>query len=337
MTFVLIYLILSTFIQHSHSLSSSLLDKTTLHVKIFQYLSETKGLDNIIKIDNNRNDVLIEEIQDGMTNYCFKISSKKYGSVVFLKHATDSLKLSPHIKLTPNRLQCEYKAIKAYAKYTPQVVPKVLHFDDDEKYLFNEFLDGYDSLTKHLIDGEVSVDCCRAMGTVMGRSHARTYYATLPAEQMTRLLTDFSNDDHLSMWNNDFFQPCLDRLNRVRGIEFSSETTDDTSSDFDEDDLDLLLAEFLSHDSSNGSSERSHPSSTLDALLKDHDKDGQLGEAIEALKDIYNHKKECLVHGDLNSNNVLIRDDKHDGDDKMSPFKGTDCTLYMPYLLLYYS
>jgi hypothetical protein len=78
--------------------------------------------------------------------------------------------------------------MRVFSKYSAKDVPKVLLYDAKLGILVSEWLEQYIPLshffgfTPIVSDGKVNVphlevdsDTCRAMGTIMGRSHARTH------------------------------------------------------------------------------------------------------------------------------------------------------------------
>ena len=93
--------------------------------------------------------------------------------------------------------------MRVFSKYSPREVPKILLYDDMKQILVTEWLDRYLPLSHSFgftppppplpssslglnrglsdrnmrVSPNLEVDCdtCRAMGTIMGRSHARTH------------------------------------------------------------------------------------------------------------------------------------------------------------------
>ena len=78
--------------------------------------------------------------------------------------------------------------MRLFSKYSPRDVPEVILYDEEKRILVSEWLERYvplrnffdlslpsnsrDIAAQYL---EVDSDTCRAMGTIMGRSHARTH------------------------------------------------------------------------------------------------------------------------------------------------------------------
>jgi hypothetical protein len=98
------------------------------------------------------------------------------------------------VPITSNtELYCfRYVGMRVFSKYSPKDVPKVLLYDANLGILVSEWLEQYIPLshffgfTPIVSEGKVNVphlevdsDTCRAMGTIMGRSHARTHKCDL--------------------------------------------------------------------------------------------------------------------------------------------------------------
>ena len=70
-------------------------------------------------------DVIVESLPGGITNYCYMVQLKNNPSKkIFVKHAAEELKAWSNVTLSRDRLRCEYQGMKTFAKYTPQAVRK---------------------------------------------------------------------------------------------------------------------------------------------------------------------------------------------------------------------
>jgi 5-methylthioribose kinase len=117
-------------------------------------------------------DIVIEEISLGITNYCFKIyDGQNTQQAVFLKHSKDYIRGWSNISLTSDRLRYEHDGILAFSKYASEYLPKILVYDDQLKFLVFEWLEGYTNLRDCFISGNFDASYARKMGTLMGRSH----------------------------------------------------------------------------------------------------------------------------------------------------------------------
>ena len=63
-----------------------------------------------------------------------------------------------------------------------------------------EYLEGFSSLRDRFVRGNLEVDNERQIGTVMGRSHARTHASLVPADKRSMYLQSFHNTDQRLYW-----------------------------------------------------------------------------------------------------------------------------------------
>lgn len=244
-------------------------------------------------------DVIVESIPGGITNHCYMVQLKNNpNKKIFVKHAAEELKAWSNVKLTSDRLRCEYQGMKTFAKYTPQAVPKVLYYDNEKKYLLNEFLDGYVLFKDLLIKGELDVDCARAMGTVMGRSHARTHDTIITTDQTARFLKEFANEDHFKLWQKSLFTPTFDILSNLQSAtpaveEAASkqlESTDTPSTSIDE-----VLNMYIAHTTSMSPSDKHiEQQQRTKELIGEFDSKGHVTDALKLLLHTYINKKQVI-------------------------------------------
>lgn len=69
----------------------------------------------------------------------------------------------------------EYQGMTIYGAYLPESVPKILGLDREANILYTEWLSQHKSLHTTLIHDNLDVDISRAVGTVLGRSHAASH------------------------------------------------------------------------------------------------------------------------------------------------------------------
>jgi hypothetical protein len=73
-----------------------------------------------------------------------------------------------------------------------------------------------------LARGEVDVEVARIVGTVMGRSHARTHVRALSQGLFESYAKRFSNRDPFYNWQTTLFSPCIAKLD-----SFAAATVDE--------------------------------------------------------------------------------------------------------------
>ena len=78
--------------------------------------------------------------------------------------------------MSPKRLFYEFEGMKSFAKYTPQLVPKVYLYDPDEDFIAYEYLGGYTSIQKLFISGDMDIDFTRFLGIIVNNKFLKSYY-----------------------------------------------------------------------------------------------------------------------------------------------------------------
>lgn len=274
-----------------------------------EYINRIK--DQVVKIQDylgTAHDIEVEYLSDGFTNFCFRCYSQSDPTKsVFIKHAKENTKQLSNFKLSSNRLTTEYIASRTFSKYTPSVLPKLLHYDDKSKYLITEFLTDFKTLKEYMIEGVIDVDCCRFMGTVMGRSHARTHEAILNASSIARFRQEFGNLDHFQVWKTNMFNPTITTLTATK---YSFQLSKESQSVVPESELeseavseaDYVNRMLVSFNDATKRLDKTRTEPLSDRLLNlteshltDVNKDGDISRAVNELQSIYLDKKEVRI------------------------------------------
>lgn len=167
-------------------------------------------------------DLEIVELEDGNTNYCFKVIQRSTNeNLLFLKHAL-SVTRRGNGEIAVDRLGYEAAGMSAFSKIVPSVVPKVRAFDKDINTMALDFIgEDFESLQKLLERGQgVDVDISRIVGTIMGRSHARSHEIFTTEEAITRYTGVWANQDAFELWRKHLYMPTIDMLKSKPPAEF---------------------------------------------------------------------------------------------------------------------
>jgi 5-methylthioribose kinase len=117
--------------------------------------------------ETNLDDLDIIELEGGVTNYCYKCYNKKIPTkAVFIKHAKPETRGFGNLPLSTERLFYEFEGMKSFAKYTADLVPKSYLFDEEEKYLVNEYLDAFQPFQNLFVNGNIGIDSARFIGKI---------------------------------------------------------------------------------------------------------------------------------------------------------------------------
>lgn len=167
-------------------------------------------------------DLDIVELEAGNTNYCFKViqrSTKE--NILFLKHAQGVTRRGNAV-ISVDRLRYEAAGMSAFSKIVPSVVPKVRAFDKNINTMALDFIgEEFESLQRLLERGQgVDVDISRIVGTIMGRSHARSHEIFATEEAITRYMGVWANQDAFDLWRKHLYLPTLDMLKSKPPSEF---------------------------------------------------------------------------------------------------------------------
>ena len=260
-------------------------------------------------------------------NECFKATSPAAAAPVFVKRSKGAAAggPSPH----HHRLQYEFEGMRAFAKYSKGLIAEPIAYSDAQQVLVTEWLTGYVPLSSFFgfvgpdaAALDVGLDVYQAMGTAMGRAHARTHRACLDDARRIALATRFRNPEPFAAWDEHLFSPTLRLLEDHGG---SGSTCSD--------DVLRLLRRYNAPDA---------PGAGPDGAT------GALSDAVSRLRRTYLEKKEALMHGDLHSNNVMVRPPGGSDRDHRQLFKvidfekcacgpaGLDLGMFIASFLWYY-
>jgi len=255
----------------------------------------------------SEDDIKVEYIStEEFTNYCFRCYSLSNPSKsLFIKRAkvldeNTRAQSDANIKYSSiHQLTNEYIASRTFSKYTPSVLPKLLHYNDTSKYLVMEYLTDFKNLQDYMIDGIIDVDCCRFMGTVMGRSHARTHVAILNQSSIIRFQNEFSNLNSFQEWKSNAFIPTIATLTRLRSTTEPESLPTDMNIDATVvvDDIEKMVANFFDEveqlkQMKTTSTLESRLKMSTEELIRDLNRDGSISRAVEELQTIYLGKKQ---------------------------------------------
>ena len=112
----------------------------------------------------------ITEISEGNINHIYRAEDLHTGRSVILKQAEEVSRISPDIRLNPDRGKRETAYFGAVAALLPEAVPKVFAYDADLHLIVMEDMQGYSVLRKPLLEGEVFL----FLGEQLGRYVADT-------------------------------------------------------------------------------------------------------------------------------------------------------------------
>lgn len=254
----------------------------------------------------------------GGTNYCCRVYdiNNPIKSSIFIKHAkSKSSSGFGEVELPPRRLYNEFEGINAFARYSPKLVPRTFAYDDREHVMVAEFLAGYKPLSDLFVNGRISIDAAKFIGTMMGRNHARTHHLAVPYLTRQRYAQFFNCKDHLQLWDAQLFEPALEGLHRlIENNNNSSSSTQSSSSTGDNSGhnpmspMDLLAA----LETSTSTTLLADATAAEEGQQTSYGGGGVFSRAINQLREVYLHHSDTLIHSDLHANNILYTESSAD-------------------------
>lgn len=142
-----------------------------------------------------------EAIQGGNVNFAFCVRSS-CGKSVFVKQAPEYVAIfgPDGLPLTSTRIQKEVAIMKEWTDIlgdeADTYLPKLYHFDDENKVFVMEFLEGYDLLDHHLVGSPTAsaeLAIASRMGDFMARTHLATHSSKVSPERAEFLTKEYEN------------------------------------------------------------------------------------------------------------------------------------------------
>ncbi len=121
--------------------------------------------------------LVTQEIGDGNLNFVYRVFDAAVPNCsVILKHAPPYVKiLGPGYPLNPQRLTYEFRMLEVYHHFAKGAVPMPLYFDEENAVLVIEDLRDYSLLRDELIRGNVNPALSEQLGRFLARVHSETH------------------------------------------------------------------------------------------------------------------------------------------------------------------
>lgn len=215
------------------------------------------------------------------------------------KQALPHVRVAPDWKMPLDRALYEARYMRAVADAVGSAAPELYAFDAEMYLLVMESLDGHAVLRSALIDGAAKPGFSAAIGRYVARACAATGWIARPFEHGSRLLEEFSGNTALT---------------RIT--------------------VDLILTDPFR----DGCPRNPAPEPGLTGEIAALRADAALLREVGALQERFLTAREALLHGDLHTGSIMIRESDVrviDGEfATMGPI-GFDCGLYLGNLLLH--
>eukprot|EP01040_Poterioochromonas_malhamensis_P010304 gene10304-11206_t len=214
------------------------------------------------------------------------------------------------ILLPPTRLRYDYEGMRSFAKYTPQLVPKVYYYDGENHILFLQYLKSFQPLQRLFLAGQVPNDVGKILGTLMGRNHAKTFHLLIPPDQKMKYERIFANQEHQDLWKNNFFTPTLSMIetfiSSLPKRKQQKQEEKDLQSEYSPLDREyrakLATMKLTAKEVFN---QYLLQYQEEDNIQTNSPSNNRIYRIIYQLQQRYLHERETLIHGDLECNNIL--------------------------------
>ncbi|CAH1795482.1 unnamed protein product [Owenia fusiformis] len=237
----------------------------------------------------------IKEIGDGNLNEIHRVQHKD-GQSLIVKFAPPYVKcIGPEFPLATNRLDIEHRALVKYNQLCPGHSP-IPYFNDQGKHLFAmEDLKEHEVLRSQLMRGELNMQAVTKLAYFTACLHRETHVAKLGEDEIKVMDQQFKNEPMVELTNNFIFTYPFIKDQPTNKIA----------------DQVLRKANAIVYDSP------------------------RLLENAAKMKQIFLTKKEALVHGDLHSGSVMVKEDSIKVIDAEFAFVGP-CAFDLALILSHY-
>ncbi|MCL6573298.1 MAG: S-methyl-5-thioribose kinase [Bacillus sp. (in: Bacteria)] len=160
------------------------------------------GTDDVIEyaqeklpLFKNATKLSCKEIGDGNLNYVFRVMDELTRSSVIVKQAGDTARISDEFKLSTNRIRIESNMLELEGKLAPGLVPKVFLFDDIMNCCVMEDLSDHTILRTALMNHQIFPKLADDLTTFMVNTLLLNSDVVLNHKDKKELVKNFINPD----------------------------------------------------------------------------------------------------------------------------------------------
>lgn len=210
-----------------------------------------------------------KEIGDGNLNYVFRVWDEDKGNSVIVKQAGDTARISDEFKLSTNRIRIESDVLQLEGKLAPRLVPNVYLYDDVMNCCVMEDLSDHTILRTALMSHQIFPKLAEDLTTFMVNTLLFTSDVIMDHKEKKELVKNYINPE-------------------------LCEITED-----------LVYSEpFTDHN------KRNELFSLNEGWIREHIYgDDELRMEVAKLKFSFMTNAQALLHGDLHTGSVFVRED----------------------------
>jgi len=136
-----------------------------------------------------------KEIGDGNLNYVFRVVDEETGSSIIVKQAGETARISDDFKLSTNRIRIESNILKLQGELAQGLVPKVFLYDDRMNCCVMEDLSDHTILRTALLEQRIFPNLAEDLSTFMVNTLLRTTDVVLEHKKKKELVKDYINPE----------------------------------------------------------------------------------------------------------------------------------------------
>lgn len=139
--------------------------------------------------------VSVKEIGDGNLNYVYRIKDEGTGQSIILKQAGDTARISDEFKLSPDRNRIETEALTLQGSFVPDLVPTIYFFDEVMNCCAMEDLGDFQIMRQALVEHRTFPQFADHITTFMAETLVRTSDVVMPHKDKKEQLKRFVNPE----------------------------------------------------------------------------------------------------------------------------------------------
>ncbi len=143
----------------------------------------------------NANRLSCKEIGDGNLNYVFRVVDEETGASIIVKQAGETARISDDFKLSTNRILIESNALLLEGKLAPGLVPDVYLFDEKMNCLMMEDLSDHTILRTALINHQIFPNLADDLTTFMVNTLLLTSDVVLNHKDKKAMVKNYINPE----------------------------------------------------------------------------------------------------------------------------------------------
>ncbi len=133
------------------------------------------------------------ELSDGNINFVFRVEEPSTGKSLIIKHAEDTLRVNPARHIGYARNRIECEVLKLQRQYCPELIPEVYLYDAEEHNIVMEDMKGFENLRYELCTHKTFPNLAKDVAAFCGRALIGSTDMIVGAEKKKELVDRYMN------------------------------------------------------------------------------------------------------------------------------------------------